>query len=208
MIRKYLMSLLCIFTLLFSGFSFAQSKEQILLDNLPSQYMGYEASPVDVYPEPELGVSRTYKNHVTNSTITLYLYHWGQSTIKDGITDPTVVTAYRSAQSDIEKVYRTGMYGLSGQTAQLKKYNLSISRASKNKQLPFLVTSYEFKLADFPEQLYSRVYVSGVHNLIFKVRITELQSKRSSEEEIQNFLGMIVKDFDSNMHLVRNKKGK
>ena len=198
MIRKYLLSFLFIISLLFSGFSFAQSKEQILLSNLPAQYMGYKAWPVDVYPEPELGVSRTYKNSITQSTITLYLYNWGQSTIHDGMTDTTVTTAFRSAQSDIEKVYHTGMYGLSGQTAQLKKYNISVPRGSNNKKLPFQVASYEFQLAEFPEPLHSRVYVTGVHNLVFKVRITELQSKHSSEEEIQKFLTMVIKDFDHN----------
>ncbi len=193
MIRQYILSLLFAFFFCFSGLSFAQNNEQTLLSGLPAQYDGHQAQPVVYYGKPALGYSRSYKN-AGQSVITVYLFNRGKAQIADGTNDPAVLEAFRDAQLAIEDAARMGVYS---HLKPLKKYTVIANRSSNSdKNLTFSAAGYRYQIPDRQEQLYSRVYVSGVHNLIFKVRITQSENGAYSEAQIQDFLSMALKNFD------------
>ena len=196
MIRRYTLSLLFAFFLCFSGLSFAQNAEQTLLSGLPAQYTGFQAQPVVDYGKPALGYSRSYKDAKQQSTITVYLFNMGKARIAGGMSDPAVLEAYRNAQLAIEDAARMGIYS---QLQLLKKYTVTTNRSSHSgKNLTFSAASYRYQMPNRQEPVYSRVYVSGVHNLIFKMRITQAENGSYSEAQIQEFLTMVIKNFDEN----------
>lgn len=179
-----------------SSFGQAQSREQNLLNNLPQQYNRYQAEPIVYYGTAHNGYSRKYGE--SNSVkITVYLFNAGQKYIGDGVSDPTVISEFQDARAAIGEAVKMGLYS---NLRPLKQYGVTVPRALKGKgSLPFLVSSYSYQVPNNPQTVYSRLYVTGLHNLVFKVRVTQSKSAQPSEAEMQQFLAMAVDSFDKAM---------
>lgn len=182
-----------LFSLCASGFTQAQMSEQDLLNSLPKQYGQYQAEPVVYYGTPSNGYSRNYV-YPGSAKITVYLFTAGQQRIADGVNDPTVIEAFQGARSAIGDAVKMGLYR---NLRPLRDYKVTISRAFKGKEsLSLLAASYSFQVQKSPDTVYSKLYVTGLHNFVFKVRVTQGRIDQPSEAEMQQFLSMVVDTFD------------
>ena len=187
-IHKFFVLLVCLLGL--TTYASAQQQPYRLLSSLPSSHDGFKALQIRDYGRPEAGFSRSYQRPGA-ATITVYLYDANAKQISNGVSDPIVNAEFDSANSAIKELVGISQFrNLSLQTSR----TVSFGRPSH----PFLFSQYSFNTSQTPNKLSTMLYVTGLNNLICKVRITQASSNGITDAQIRSFMEMMLNSLNQN----------
>lgn len=187
-IYRFFALLVCL--LGFTTYASAQQQPYQLLSSLPSSYDGFKALQIRDYGRPEAGFSRSYQRPGA-ATITIYLYDANAKQISNGVKDSIVKAEFDSANSAIKDLVGVGQFrNLSLQTSR----TVSFGRPGH----PFLFSQYSFNTSQNNSKLSTMLYVTGLNNLICKVRITQASSNGITDAQTRGFMEMILNSLSQN----------
>lgn len=173
----------------------AKDVPEVMLAGLPEKAGVFEVDGgVQTYDEPGLGASRVYR--VPGGTwITVYLYDLDTPLIRTGIDDKTIKDACQQSMGDIKEMERQGHYA-DVKMAEESKVTLDLP---SGKKLSLLSVTYSLSLvrkeAEEPVKLFSQLFVTGLRNHIFKIRVSRPEARgavAASAEETESALKILM----------------
>ncbi len=115
-----------------------------------------------------LGYSVAYGR--SNTTVTIYVYTAGSSSIENGIDDINTIETFKSAKKDILTLKSRGLY------KDLTVVKTGVSTLSEKSEHPFLSLELDITLPGKTEstdlKVFSRLLVTGFRNHFIKIRST------------------------------------
>jgi hypothetical protein len=172
----------------------AKDAPEKVLAGLPEKAGVFDADgEVQTYQEIGLGASRVYR--VPGGTwITLYLYDLDIPEIGAGIEDKTIKDACQQSMADIREMERQGHYA-DVKMAEESEVMLKLPTSGKELTLYSVAYSLTFVRKDAEENLkvFSQLFVTGLRNHIFKIRVSRPEgSPTVSAEETESALKTLM----------------